>query len=181
MTGTGSAIGEADPREFLANRKNRKFMGRQDDLAVVAAGRALGSLARVDPERTGLYLVVGYIPFEESDIESLVASSIVEGRFSMAAFSTKGLDAVNPLLTFRTLPNMPAFHVSMNFDVQGPYWVGYPGAGQFYLALEEAVAALESGSIDRAVVGGVADQSNFLVRHHHRVRLGGGRADALWP
>jgi len=64
------------------------------------------------------------------------------------------------------LPNMPAFHVSLNFDVQGPYHVAYPGAGQFYTALEEAFAALAAGAIDVALVGAVADQTNGLVEHH---------------
>jgi hypothetical protein len=84
----------------------------------------------------------------------------------MARFSTDAFRALSPLLTFRCLPNMPAFHVSLNLDVQGPYSVGYPGIGQFYLALEEAVTALDDGTIDVALVGGVADQDNVLVRHH---------------
>lgn len=61
---------------------------------------------------------------------------------------------------------MPAYHVSVSFDVQGPYCVTYPGPSQLYAALEEARAALADGRIDVALVGGVAHQSNFLVRHH---------------
>jgi 3-oxoacyl-(acyl-carrier-protein) synthase len=57
-------------------------------------------------------------------------------------------------------------HVSVCFDVQGPYLVTYPGAAQFYLALEEAVAALAEDRVDAAIVGGVAHQRNFLVEHH---------------
>jgi 3-oxoacyl-(acyl-carrier-protein) synthase len=56
--------------------------------------------------------------------------------------------------------------VSVCFDVQGPYLVTYPGAAQFYLALEEAVAALAEDRVDVALVGGVAHQRNFLVEHH---------------
>ena len=89
----------------------------------------------------------------------------------MRRFATEGYLAPNPLLTFRCLPNMPAFHVSINFDLQGPYLVTYPGAGQLYAALEEARVALETGAIDVALVGGVAHQRNFLVEHHVR-RLG---------
>src|SRR6185295_18256557 len=96
----------------------------------------------------------------------LVDSSIADGAFSMKRFSTDAFSALSPLLTFRCLPNMPAFHVSLNLDVQGPYSVGYPGIGQFYLALEEAASALDEGTIDVALVGGVADQDNVLVQHH---------------
>jgi 3-oxoacyl-(acyl-carrier-protein) synthase len=141
----------------------------QDDLAVVATGRALAGagLAGVDlGERAGLYLAVGYIPFESSEIEALYQGSVGPEGFSMAMFSTTGIRAVKPLITFRCLPNMPAFHIATNFDVQGPYFGTYPGAGQLYLALEEACAALCDGTIDLAIVGGVAHQRNFLVAHH---------------
>jgi len=169
VTGVGSVVArECDSTPFLKSRKLRKFMGRQDELAVVAAARAVESAALPPTlgERAGLYLAVGFIPFEREDLDVLVDASMADQRFSMARFSTTAFRTLNPLLTFRCLPNMPAFHVSLNLDVQGPYWVGYPGVGQFYVALEEACAALAAGSIDVALVGGVADQDNFLVQHH---------------
>src|SRR5262245_40347683 len=117
VTGLGRAvIGETDcdPQPFLRATKLRKYMGLQDELAVVAAGRALESAGwapgGVAPERIGLYIVVGFIPFEESDILPLLQASLDErGHFSMEHFSTTGYRAVNGLLTFRCLPNMPAF------------------------------------------------------------------------
>jgi hypothetical protein len=171
VTGAGAVLeAPADPAPFLRVRKNRKFMGVQDDLAVVAAGRALeqaGLLGVPLGERAGLYLAVGAIPFEREHVELLLRSSLVEGRFSMARFSTEAFAALNPLLTFRCLSNMPAFHVSLSFDLRGPYFVSYPGPGQLYLALDEAVAALLAGSVDVALLAGVAHQRNFLVEHHH--------------
>jgi len=168
ITGMGRAGDGCDPTPFLRQRKLRKFMGRQDDMAVTAAAHAVVSaaLGATLGERCGLYMAVGYIPFETADIERLLDASVEEGRFSMRRFAADGFGAINPLLTFRVLPNMPAFHVSLNFDVQGPYHVAYPGAGQFYTALEEAFAALAAGAIDVALVGAVADQTNGLVEHH---------------
>ena len=156
-----------DSRPYLRVPKSRKFMGQQDELAVVAAGRALAS-ARLGPahlgEHAGLFVAVGYIPFAAEDIDALIEASLdPEGALSMAHFSTTGSAAVSPLLTFRCLPNMPAYHISANFDVQGPYMVSYPGPGQLYGVLEQALLALSTGHIDRALVGGVADQRNFLV------------------
>ncbi len=146
-------------------------MGVQDDLAVAAAGLALHGArvpGEVAGERIGLYLAVGHVPFEESDLGPLVDASRDGAIFSMARFSTEGMGAVNPLLTFRCLPNMPAFHVSLNFELRGPYFVTYPGPSQLYLALEQACLALEAGAIDAALVGGVAHQRNFLVEYHMR-------------
>jgi hypothetical protein len=161
-----------DPAPYLRVRKSVKFMGAQDRLAVVAAGRALegaGLRGQSLGPRTGLYLAVGYLPFEQDDIDHLIAGSCDEaGALSMRLFSTRGYTSVNPLITFRCLSNMPAYHVSTNFDIQGPYLVTYPGPGQFYLALEAARDALAANRVDRAVVGGVAQQRNFLVQHHFR-------------
>jgi len=158
-----------EPTQFLRSRKTRKFMGTQDDLAVLAAGTALtraqlgaGELG----ERAGLFAVVGYIPFNREDIDPVLAASLEGERFSMQKFSAGGFQRAHPLLTFRCLPNMPAFHVSANFDLQGPYFVSYPGPGQVYAALEEAQQALRERSIDVAVVLAVAHQRNFLVEHH---------------
>jgi 3-oxoacyl-(acyl-carrier-protein) synthase len=168
VTGAGAVCGACDASPFVRMRKLRKFMGRQDELAVVAAARALKSASLAAPlgERCGLYLAVGYIPFDAVDIEQLLDASLDAGRFSMQRFASNAFGAINPLLTFRVLPNMPAFHVSLNFDLQGPYVVSYPGAGQFYCVLEEALAALDSGAVDMALVGAVADQQNVLVEHH---------------
>lgn len=155
---------------YLKTPKNRKFMGKQDHLAVCAAGRALES-AGLDGSalgpKGGLFLAVGFIPFERADIDALITGSLDSDRISLRRFGTDGFSAVNPLLTFRCLPNMPAYHISACFDIQGEYFVTYPGPGQFYNALEEAVNTLVAGRINIAVVGAVADQTNFLVSHHH--------------
>jgi len=166
---------------WLKSRKIRKYMGKQDELAVIASGEALrmaGVAGGDTNERVGVYLCVGYIPFERADIEALTSHSIRSGIFSMELFSTAGIEQVNPLLTFRCLPNMPIFHVSLNFGICGPYFVTYPGIGQFYLALERAVSALRAGEIDQALVGGVADQNNFLVDFHFERQPAGRRGMA---
>ena len=136
-----------------------------------AAGRALES-AGLDTSalgpKAGLFLAVGFIPFERADIDALMEGSLEGDRVSLRRFGTDGFSAVNPLLTFRCLPNMPAYHVSANFDVQGEYFVTYPGAGEFYAALMEAIDALQAGRVAVALVGAVAHQTNFLVAHHHQ-------------
>jgi hypothetical protein len=169
VSGIGAVADEAcNSTPFLKPRTTRKFMGKQVARAGVAAARALQS-ASMDMqlgERCGLYMAVGYIPFEREDIDLLIDASLDDGRFSMQRFASNAFGVINPLLTFRVLPNMPAFHVSLNFNIQGPYVVSYPGVAQFYLALEEAFAALESKAIDVALVGAVADQDNLLVQHH---------------
>ena len=174
LRGTGSIVvaqdSEIDVLPWLKYRKMKKFMGKQDELAVIACGLAARNAQLSEEDlrtKTGLYLCVGFIPFERQEIETIARNSSDNATFSMDLFSTKGFDEVNPLLTFRCLPNMPIFHVSLNLNIQGPYFITYPGAAQFYLALEQACIALEQKEIDFALVGGVADQNNFLVQHHY--------------
>jgi 3-oxoacyl-(acyl-carrier-protein) synthase len=175
IRGTGSIVAAPDSQidvlPWLKHRKMKKFMGKQDELAVIASGLAARNAQLTDEDlrtKTGLYLCVGFIPFERQEIETIARNSTDNGKFSMDLFSTKGFDEVNPLLTFRCLPNMPIFHVSLNLGIQGPYFITYPGAAQFYVALEQACLALERKEIDFALVGGVADQNNFLVQHHYK-------------
>lgn len=172
VRGLASCEGSVDCTPWLLSRKMLKFMGKQDQLAVTAASLAL-ERAGLGPgcPGLGLYLVVGHIPFESDDMLPLARESSQDGTFSMERFSTIGLDQVNPLLTFRCLPNMPAFHCSLNLKIQGPSFTSFPGLGQFYLALEQAHWDLHEGRVETALVGAVADHNNFLV-DYQRKRLG---------
>ena len=178
LTGIATLIARRDdrldPLPFLKERKSKKYLGRQDELAVITAGQALASagLGGDQGERVGLFTTVGYIPFQMRDIEPVLARSVdEEGQFSMAAFTDGGYQRAHPLLAFRCLPNMPAYHIAANFGIEGPYQVGYPSEGQLLLSLERATHALLDRRVDRALVCGVAHQRNFLVEHHHR-RIG---------
>ncbi|MDH5492094.1 MAG: hypothetical protein OEY14_09075 [Myxococcales bacterium] len=168
VLGPGGSEEEADPIPYLRDRKSRKYMGLQDEMAVVAAGRALHRAGLEAPlgEDVGLFLAVGLIPFRYADIQRVVEASLVDDHFSLERFASEGYARARPLIAFRCLPNMPAHHVSANFDLQGPYLVAYPGAGQLYQALDAAMDAIGSGRIEIALVGGVAHHHNFLVRHH---------------
>lgn len=172
VTGAASVVlrdGEpCDPSAFLKVRKSRKFMGLQDDLAVTAVGRAIEACGLGAPlgERAGLFCAIGFIPFRREDIDPVYDASVSDGRFDVRAFGAGGYGRAHPLLTFRCLPNMPAYHVSANFGIEGPYAVYYPGASQLYAALGEAVALLEEDAIDVAILAAACDQQNFLVRHH---------------
>ncbi|MBU0728935.1 MAG: hypothetical protein KKE17_00735 [Proteobacteria bacterium] len=160
---------ECEPFDYLRQRKTLKFMSKQDRLALEAAGKALDIAAipqEVLSNHTGVFITVGYIPFEFDTAAELCKGSMENGRFSMQQFSTTGIDDINPLLAFACLPNMPAHHVAMNFEIFGQYFITYPDNIQFYHALQESVLRLVQGEIDCALVGGVADQNNFLVRHH---------------
>lgn len=178
-----SSCGSAslDVAPFLKDRKSIKLMAKQDCLALSAAARAVQQAELTSRElgsETGIYLTVGALPFEEAHLHTLADNSTIGGRFEMRRFSTDGLASTNPILTFKCLPNMPVFHMSYNLGIRGPYFVTYPGPSQFFSALEQALVDLEAGRVRFALVGAVADQENFLVRHHIR-RLGASAPESL--
>src|SRR3954466_2861943 len=79
---------ESDLLPWLKSKKTKKFMGRQDKLGVIAAGRAVKDAIAADSvdksllqARTGIYAAIGFIPFERADIEILAKNSAVDGRF----------------------------------------------------------------------------------------------------
>ncbi len=159
------------PLEFLRIRKTLKFMSKQDRLALSAAGKALKQAEPPEAQRTlqcGVFITVGYIPFRLEEARALCGHSTEKGDFSMTRFTTDAYDVINPLRAFSCLPNMPAHHLAANFNLQGEYFITYPGTAELYLALQEAVERLWEGSIRFALVGGTADQTNFLVENHYR-------------
>lgn len=160
---------DCDPTGYLQVPKTIKYMSKQDRLAVNASGKALEG-AGYDLEklndRCGLFMTVGYIPFKREEAERISGFSQDQDQFSMLKFSTDAYDSINPLLAFACLPNMPAYHLSANFNIQGEYFLTYPGAVQFYQVLSEAVQRLQNGDLKQAIVGGVSDQCNFLVENH---------------
>jgi hypothetical protein len=160
---------DCDPTGYLRAPKTIKYMSKQDRLAVTASGKALEG-AGYDLEKLndscGLFMTVGYIPFKREEAERISGYSQDQDQFSMLKFSTDAYDSINPLLAFACLPNMPAYHLSANFNLQGQYVLTYPGTVQFYQVLSEAVQRLQNGDLKRAIVGGVSDQCNFLVENH---------------
>jgi len=116
-------IHDCDPTPYLCVPKTIKFMSKQDRLAVNAAGQALGSAAldlKKQKDSCGLFMTVGYIPFNREEAEKICRYSQENHEFSMFKFSTEAYDNINPLLAFACLPNMPAYHVSLMTGAKYP-------------------------------------------------------------
>ena len=170
-----------DVRPLLKDKKSFKVMSKQDALAVYTAVNAIrksGLPESAVANDTGIYITVGILPFEDEPLDVLYKESLKDGRFDMESFSTKAYHSLNPLLTFKCLPNMPLFHVSSNLGMHGRYYITYPGREQWFMSLQQALVDLACGRVSHALVGAVADQRNLLARHHLD-RLPGGTADAV--
>ena len=108
------------------------------------------------------------LPFEDKPLQKIAQLSQTDGMLDMQKSSTDSFNAMNPLLTFKCLPNMPLYHVSATLGITGRYFMTYPGIPEWFSALERAVFDLQTGLVDYAIVGAAADQNNYLVQHHIR-------------
>lgn len=72
----------------------------------------------------------------------------------MAAWGGKGLSHVPPLWMLKYLPNMPACHATILYDIQGPSNTQIPGDTAGAVALAEALRIIRRGAADVMLVGG---------------------------
>lgn len=146
-------------------------MSKQDKLALTAASQCWkeveSELKDVDKSRVGIYFCVGILPFEDRPLDRIASFSQNENaEFDYQKFSDDAFNSMNPLLTFKCLPNMPLFHISYNLGITGRYVMTYPSHQDLFESIVRAKEDLETGIIDYAIVGAACDQNNFLVQHH---------------
>ena len=99
-------------------------------------------------------------------LDNIAERSQENGEMSFNKFSTDCFNSMNPLLTFKCLPNMPLFHISYNLGIKGRYNMTYPGHQDFFESFIRGVEDLQDGVIKHAIVGAACDQNNLLVKHH---------------
>jgi hypothetical protein len=135
----------------------RKFMSRQAMLAAAAARAAMRDFnpfqRGVSPERVGLYASVGLASINhQAGLAILRESAGPDGTFDSARFFERGTRAVNPLLAFEVLANMPACVVSVLEGIKGESAIYTPYEDSGAQALMAAAEALAEGRVDLALV-----------------------------
>jgi 3-oxoacyl-[acyl-carrier-protein] synthase II len=151
-------IHDFDPREFVREKKFLKVMSRSIQLGVSAASLAMGdaglSRGDVTPERLGVEFGCGRISTTPQEfVEAVENCSNAANDFQITRWGEDGMGQITPLLLLRQLPNMPACHVSIEFDAQGPNNTITSRDASALLALSEASHAIRRGTADCMIVG----------------------------
>lgn len=137
----------------------RRLMSRESALATVASRDALAGAGLcpgqdMPADRVALYAATGATALEFSHIARMVdASAGEDGRFDPRRFATEGLSRINPLLSFRILPNMPPCFLAIVHGIQGDNLVFNPWEGCGGQAVAEGFHALAEDRCDAALVG----------------------------
>jgi 3-oxoacyl-[acyl-carrier-protein] synthase II len=142
----------------LLPAKLRKFMSEAALLGCLAgreAWQAAELAGRVERDRIGLFAASGLTSASFQSASQMLAHSVDEaGRFSAARLGERGLSLVNPLDSFKILPNMPPCILSVLLGVRGPSLVFNPSEDQGAAALAEGIRAVADGEVEAALAGG---------------------------
>ncbi len=154
------------PKSYIERRKDLKLMARANRLAVAASVLAAqeAQFEDLDHQDTGLFLAVGREPGNMDDILPAVRHSHRNQEIDLGRLIDEGMGWMNPLSSLKTLPNMSLAHVGIRLKLRGPAWTLCSEADAGLQILKEAVERIESGEIERAVVGGADCRTSFPDR-----------------
>lgn len=150
-------IHDFDPEEHVYCRKYLKVMSRDAQLGVAAASLAMrdASLKKggLDPTRLGVVFGSGRISSRPEELIDAASRNTTPTADEFTRWGEDRLGKIAPLWLLQRLPNMPACHIAIEHDAQGPNNTITCRDASALLALGEAVRVLERGAADVMVVG----------------------------
>jgi 3-oxoacyl-[acyl-carrier-protein] synthase II len=166
----GGQIRDFDAKKYLdkKDRKALRVMARTVQLGVAAAQLALDDgkvdKTKLDPTRFGIEFGSGLISTELEELgdASLLCVNGRPGYIDMEKWGEQGLANIAPLWMLKYLPNMPACHVSILHNAQGPNNTITANDVAGLLALGEAYRILIRDQADFFLVGGAESKLNPL-------------------
>jgi 3-oxoacyl-[acyl-carrier-protein] synthase II len=144
------------------------MMARTVQLGVAAANLALedGRVdeAKLDPARFGVEFGAGLIASELPELADAARASVncQPHQVDLGKWGEQGISNIPPLWMLKYLPNMPACHVSIQHNAQGPNNTITESDVASLLALGEAFRILRRDGADFFLVGGVESKINPL-------------------
>ena len=118
-------FGSMDKEAKKALRKGLKVMCRECLMGVAAAQHALHdaglSPGKYDPARTGISYGSDYVLTLPEEFSEGIRQCLGEdGQFDFSRWAKEGMPKMSPLWLLKYLPNMPASHLAIYNDLQGP-------------------------------------------------------------
>lgn len=166
----GGEIRNFDAKEYIdkKERKSLKVMARPIQLGVGCTTLALrdGKVepAKLDPTRFGIDFGAGLIASELDELGPACAASAncQPGHVDLQKWGEAGIPAMPPLWLLKYLPNMPACHVSILHNAQGPSNTITESDVAALLAIGEATAIITRGQADVMLTGATDSKMNAL-------------------
>ncbi len=169
-TRIAAEVHDFDAKNYVdkKERKSLRVMARTIQLAVAAAQLALDDSGvdkeKLDPTRFGVEFGSGLIASELDEMgeAATVSANCRPGVVDLEKWGGTGLSAIPPLWMLKYLPNMPACHVSIIHNAQGPNNSVTESDIASLLAMGEAFRILVRDQADFFLVGGAESKINPL-------------------
>lgn len=171
FTGHIKDFGDLDGDLKKKLRKALKIMNRETRMGLASALQALedSSVAEAgyEPDRFGVSFGASYVSMLPEDFETGVKSCTSEDQeFDIERWGKDGLKQVAPLWILKCLPNMPACHIAIYGNMQGPNNSITQGEASANIAIAEATRIIQDGDADVMLVGGTGDTLLPFSRMH---------------
>jgi 3-oxoacyl-[acyl-carrier-protein] synthase II len=165
-------------REFVPKsyRKATKVMARDIELAVAAADLAARDAKIVTkgtdgeatptyaPGRVGCHIGAGLIAADIDELTgALVEARREDGSFDIHKWGREGMTHLTPLWLLKYLPNMPACHVTIIHDAQGPSNTITCNEASGILSIGESLRVIQRGQADLCFCGGADSKLNPMA------------------
>jgi len=152
-------VKDFDPKRFIEQRKSLKVMARDIQLTVSAARMGMEDsaieIAKIDPTRLGISLGASLISMSIEELSPSVRYSLTEsGAFDIGKFGSDGMNLLFPLWMLKYLPNMPACHISIMYNAQGPNNTLTTACAASTQAIGEGLKVIQRGDADIMITGG---------------------------
>ncbi len=156
-----------NPVDYLYNKKFLKVMSRDIQLGVCAASIAMkdsGILpGTVDPQRMGVEFGAGRISSTPDELVGAAShGSDPDDEEMFTRWGEDRMGRICPLWLLKQLPNMPACHVAIEHNAQGPNNTITSRESSALLALAEAMRTIERRAADVMIVGACSSMTDPL-------------------
>ena len=151
-------------------KKALKLMCREIQMGVAAAQLAMQhsgiNIADRDPTRFGTMFGSDYIITNPAEFQKGIGQCLSDDGFEFDKWAQQGLPNVEPTWLLKYLPNMPASHVAIFNDLQGPSNSLTVRESSSNVAIGEAVTIIRRGSADAFVTGSTGSRIHPLRTIH---------------
>ncbi len=154
-----ATVEKFDAERYFPDNKTLRLMGRDAQMATVAARKALQDAGLTigdayQAEDVGLFGAAGLSSMPTEEIARLVRDAAAQdGSFDLSSFGQTAIRRVRPVLSFKILANMPICFVSIFENLRGPNAIFSPWEGHGAQAIVAGVQAIEAGDVSCALVG----------------------------
>jgi 3-oxoacyl-[acyl-carrier-protein] synthase II len=161
-----------DPKEKEAGKGLRK-MARAIQLGLVTSKLTMVSAGvergQLDSTRFGVDIGSALLALELPDLSAAakVSSNGQPGQVNLQEWGAKGLETIEPTWMLKYLPNMPACHITILHDAQGPSNSHTGGDISGLEAMGEAFRIIQRSQADFMLAGAADSKLEPLVQARH--------------